>query len=168
MNWYAMAWKKYGEFEGRSRRTEYWMFMLFNFLAMIALGILGGIGLAISEHYGGLLFIPLGVYFLITIIPSLAISVRRLHDTGKSGWMLLLFAVLGFIPLVGLVSSIIQLVFLCQDSDPGTNQYGPNPKFPDQPGAFAGNMGYLSMEFSAQPQPITVESQTHQTPTDPQ
>jgi len=80
--------------------------------------------------------------------------------------MLLLFAVLGVIPIIGFISSIIQIVILCQDSDPGTNQYGPNPKFPDQAGAFAGNTGYLPMEFSAQPQPITVESQTHPNPTD--
>jgi len=158
MDWYLMVWRKYAEFDGRSRRTEYWMFVLFNLLAMIALAALGGVGMAISRDYGGVLFVPLGIYFLAVIIPSFAVAVRRLHDTGKSGWLLLLFIVLGLIPIIGFISSLVQIVFMCLDSDPGMNEYGPNPKFPEQAfGVFAGNAGFTSMGLGAQPQPLTGE-----------
>jgi len=156
MDWYLMVWRKYAEFSGRSRRKEYWMFLLFNFLAILALGAIGGVGIAISEDYGGFLFIPLGFYVLATIIPGLAVGVRRLHDTGKSGWLLLVFFLVGLIPVIGFIGAIIQIVLMCQDSDPGMNQYGPNPKFPEQNfGAFAGSAGFASMGLGAQPQPFT-------------
>jgi len=154
MSWYLMVLKKYAEFNGRSRRTEYWMFVLFNFLAILVLAALGGVGIAISEDYGGILFVPLGIYVLAVLIPGLAVAVRRLHDTGKSGWLLLVFMLVGMIPFIGIIGAIIQIVFFCQDSDPGTNQYGPNPKFPDQAfGAYAGSAGFTSMGLGAQPQP---------------
>jgi uncharacterized membrane protein YhaH (DUF805 family) len=146
MEWYFMIWRKYAEFDGRSRRKEYWMGSLFNVLALLVLASLGLAGLAISEDYGPLLFIPLGLYYLAMIIPFLAVSVRRLHDTGKSGWLLLLFFVLGVIPIVGLISTIIQIVIMCEDSAPGPNEYGPNPKFPEQAvGMFAGSGGFTSL-----------------------
>ncbi|MNZ89121.1 Inner membrane protein YhaI [compost metagenome] len=63
-----------------------------------------------------------GLYSLAILLPSLALVVRRLHDTGRSGWWVLI----GFIPLIGF---IVLLVFMCTDSDPDTNQYGPNPKY---------------------------------------
>ncbi|MGO9643077.1 MAG: DUF805 domain-containing protein [Candidatus Acidiferrales bacterium] len=153
MHWYLMVWRKYAEFAGRSRRKEYWMFVLFNSLAIIALAAIGGAGIAMSEDYGGLLFIPFGIYLLAAFIPTLAVSVRRLHDSGKSGWLILVFFLVGFIPFVGLVASIVQIVIMCQDSDPGTNQYGPNPKFPELAGA-AGYAGFTSMGLGlgAQPQ----------------
>jgi uncharacterized membrane protein YhaH (DUF805 family) len=154
MDWYLMVWRKYAEFDGRSRRKEYWMFVLFNFLAILALAAIGGVGLAISEDYGGILFVPLGIYVLATIIPGLAVGVRRLHDTGKSGWLLLVFMLVGMIPFIGLIGAIIQIVFMCQDSDPGTNQYGPNPKYPDLSGAAAGTAGFTSMGLGAQPGPF--------------
>jgi len=166
MDWYLRVWKKYAEFDGRARRTEYWMFTLFNFLAILALAIPGAIGVEIREDYGALLFIPICLYFLAAIIPSLAVSVRRLHDTGKSGWWLLLFAVLNVLPVIGFISGIVQIVMLCQDSDSETNEYGRNPKAYKQAGMSGGNMGYLSMEPAAQSQLIATESQTHQTPTD--
>ncbi len=131
MEWYLMAWRKFAQFDGRSRRKEYWMFTLFNVLAILALAVLGGVGIAISQDYGGVLFVPFIVYMLAAIIPSLSAATRRFHDIGKSGWILFLLCVLGIIPLVGVICSIIQIVFLCQDSDPGVNQYGPNPKFPE-------------------------------------
>jgi uncharacterized membrane protein YhaH (DUF805 family) len=159
MDWYLMVWRKYAEFSGRSRRKEYWMFVLFNFLAILALAALGGVGIAISEDYGGFLFVPLGIYVLAVIIPSLSVAVRRFHDIGKSGWMILLFFALGFIPIVGFIAAVIQIVMLCQDSDPGVNQYGPNPKFPEQAaGMFAGSAGFTTMELGAQPQPLTGEN----------
>ena len=161
MNWYLMVWRRYAEFDGRSRRTEYWMFVLFNFLAILVLALIGGVGLAISQDYGGVLFIPLGIYVLATVIPGLAVGVRRFHDTGRSGWLLLVFMLVGMIPFIGLIGAIIQIVFLCQDSNVGTNQYGPNPKLPEQAvGVFAGSVGFTSMGIGlgAQPQPPTVQS----------
>jgi len=173
MEWYLMVWKKYAEFEGRSRRKEYWMFMLFNVLAIFALTALAVTGMAISQDNGPFLFIPVGIYGLAAVIPSLAAATRRFHDVGKSGWLLLLLCVLGIIPFVGFVCSIIQLVFLCQDSNPGVNQYGPNPKFPPQ-GAimYAGAAGFIpagippqqfvaapSQQFApAQPQPPVISN----------
>jgi uncharacterized membrane protein YhaH (DUF805 family) len=140
MEWYLMAWRKYAEFDGRSRRKEYWMFALFNILAVFALSVLAMAGAAIlstrgtdvSENGFILLFIPIGIYGLAITIPSLAVATRRFHDIGKSGWLLFLLIALGIIPVVGFVTAIIQIVFLCQDSVPGPNQYGPNPKFPEQ------------------------------------
>ncbi|MFD3262254.1 DUF805 domain-containing protein [Paenibacillus lentus] len=113
MEWYLKVLKNYVGFEGRARRTEYWMFVLFNFIASFVLGFIGGfIGLDSILAY---------IYSLAVLLPSLAVGARRLHDTGRSGWMLLL----ALIPLVG---AIILLVFLCQDSQPGDNKYGSNPK----------------------------------------
>jgi uncharacterized membrane protein YhaH (DUF805 family) len=155
MDWYLMVWRKYAEFDGRSRRKEYWMFTLFNSLAILLLAAAGGAGIAMSRDYGGVLFIPIGLYILATIIPSLAVTVRRFHDSGRSGGMLLLLILLGIIPFVGLVTGVIQLVFLCQDSNPGVNQYGPNPKFPEPAGAmFAGNPYLIPTGYPAQPQPL--------------
>ncbi len=119
MNWYLMVLKKYAEFSGRSRRKEYWMFALFNCLFCLPLYILG---LVFHEETIGMIFLGLYViYVLAILIPGLAVTVRRLHDTGRSGWMILL----GLIPIVG---GIIVFVFTVLDSDPGPNEYGPNPK----------------------------------------
>ena len=119
MNWYLKVLKQYADFSGRARRKEYWMFVLFNmifaFFAMILDNILGfsieGIG------YGPLY----GLYTLAVLIPGLAVAVRRLHDVGKSGWMILI----ALIPLIG---AIWLLVLTLTDSNPGENQYGKNPK----------------------------------------
>lgn len=163
MDWYLMVWRRYADFDGRSRRTEYWMFALFNFLAAIVLGGIGGIGTAFIDNgsgAGAVLFIPLGLYMLAGIIPGLAVAVRRLHDTGKSGWLLLLFAVIGIIPFIGFIGGVIQIVIMCLDSDPGVNQYGPNPKFPEQTaGIYAGNAGMNSMGFGSMP--LTPVGETH-------
>jgi len=162
MDWYLMVWTKYAQFDGRSRRTEYWMFTLFNLLVFFALAVVGALGMALIDKgsgIGGVLFVPLGLYFLAVLIPGLAVSVRRLHDSGKSGWLLLLLGVLGIIPLIGLIASVIQIVFMCQDSNPGMNQYGPNPKFPEMAaGVFAGSAGYAPMAFGEQPQPFPAAS----------
>lgn len=119
MEWYVAVLKKYAVFSGRARRKEYWMFALFNLIfglvAMVLDNILGidmeGIG------YGPLYII----YGLGTLIPSIAVGVRRLHDVGKSGWMLLI----ALIPIIG---AIWLLVLFLTDSKPGPNEYGPNPK----------------------------------------
>ena len=112
MKWYIECWKKYVEFSGRARRQEYWMFVLFNVIVSLAVGLVAG-----------LLRVPtLGsIYSLAVLLPGLAVTARRLHDTNRSGWMQLI----SLIPIVGW---IIVLVFLCQDSTPGDNRFGPNPK----------------------------------------
>ena len=113
MNWYIDAWKNYANFNGRARRKAYWMFALFNFFAFVIAAILDGI-----LGTGGLIG---GVYSLAILLPSLALTVRRLHDTGKSGWWILI----GLVPLVG---AIVIIIFAVMDSQPGSNTYGPNPK----------------------------------------
>lgn len=119
MSWYIEAFKKYAVFSGRSRRKEYWFFVLFNIIVAFILGFIDGLTGSFSMESGfGLLS---AIYTLAAFIPGLAVSVRRLHDTNRSGWWLLL----GFIPLVG---AIVLIVFFVQDSDAGQNQYGPNPK----------------------------------------
>ena len=105
MSWFLLAIKRYAEFSGRSRRSEYWYFLLFVILISIAAAIVDGI-LASVIGFGGLLSIVFG---LGIIIPSLAVSVRRLHDTGRSGWWLLL----NLVPFIGF---IIVLVLLAQES----------------------------------------------------
>ncbi len=119
MNWFLLAFKRYADFAGRSRRSEYWYFVLFYVLIAVGLSIIDTVTGTMSVEAGiGLLS---GLFALALIVPSFAVGVRRLHDIGKSGWWLLL----GFIPLVG---GIILLVWACKDSQPGTNAWGPNPK----------------------------------------
>ena len=164
-----MVWKKYAEFDGRSRRKEYWMFTLVNVIAIMLLSALAVAGMILSRDTGPFLFIPMVIYGLAAFIPSISAATRRFHDIGKSGWMLLLLCVLGIIPVVGFICAIIQIVLLCQDSQPGVNQYGPNPKFPEQ-GAmmYAGGagyvgagvvtrQGYVGTGVGAPPQPFTRE-----------
>ena len=128
MKWYLMAFKRYADFDGRSRRKEYWMFQLFNtIIIMILYGyiisqIIGGSGnpedIMTGSSLGLMSFF--GIYFLATFVPSLAIAVRRLHDVGKSGWFLLW----GLVPFGGLVIFYFSVV----DSQEGSNEYGANPK----------------------------------------
>jgi len=113
MNWYVQVLKKYADFTGRARRTEFWMFYLFSFLVSLGLGIVEAI-------FGGPGILG-GLYGLVVLLPSLAVSVRRLHDTGRSGWWLLIF----LIPLIGV---IVLLVFAVQEGQRGDNAYGHDPK----------------------------------------
>jgi uncharacterized membrane protein YhaH (DUF805 family) len=164
MEWYLMVWQKYAQFDGRSRRKEYWMFTLFNLIATLLLTALALAGIALSRDSGPFLLIPIFIYVLAALIPSISAATRRFHDIGKSGWVLFLLCVLGIIPVVGFICGIIQIVLLCQDSQPGVNQYGPSPKFPEQ-GAmmFAGNAGFVPANITvpaniaAPPQPFTGE-----------
>lgn len=118
MNWYLDVLKQYAVFQGRARRKEYWMFTLFSMLIYIGLMIIEGILGMGGEGGLGLLSI---LYSLGVLLPSIGVTIRRLHDTGRSGWWLL-------ICLVPLVGGIVLLVFLVLDGQPGSNQYGPNPK----------------------------------------
>ena len=105
---------QYANFSGRARRSEYWYFFLLTMLVEFVLSLL-------SVVLGDLAVILSGIWGLAVLVPTLAVVWRRLHDTGRSGaWY--------FIFLVPLVGWIILLVFLCQDSQPDMNQYGPNPK----------------------------------------
>ncbi|MGM0834836.1 MAG: DUF805 domain-containing protein [Bacillota bacterium] len=113
MQWYVKVLKNYVTFSGRARRKEYWMFALISALISLALTIV--------ESVSDLSQILTGIYSLFIFLPSLAVSIRRLHDTGKSGWWFLIV----LIPIVG---AIILLVFMCLDSEEGMNKYGPNPK----------------------------------------
>ncbi|MCC8129953.1 MAG: DUF805 domain-containing protein [Clostridiales bacterium] len=103
----------YATFSGRARRSEYWYFTLFNILINIVLSIVGA-ALPILTWLGFL-------YAIAAIVPALAVCCRRLHDTGRSG----AFMLLAFIPVIG---GLILLIWVCQDSQPGVNQYGPSPK----------------------------------------
>lgn len=118
MHWYIDVLKKYAVFTGRARRMEYWMFVLFNVIISIVLNVVDvAAGLTLESGQG----ILSTIYSLAVLLPGLAVGARRLHDTGRSGWWLLI----GLIPCIG---AIVLLVFFVQDSEPGTNQYGPNPK----------------------------------------
>lgn len=112
MNWYVDVLKNYAGFSGRARRKEYWMFTLIH---LIVAAVLLGLGMAIDTT------IPYIIYIVATIIPSLAVMVRRLHDTGRSGWWFLI----SFVPLVG---GIVLLVFLASEGKQEPNEHGQNPK----------------------------------------
>lgn len=140
---YIRMFKNYANFKGRSRRSEYWMAFLANYILMMIAGIVFtavifddlesiiyvlrykeefGIPVTFSDFSSiGIYIIIALAYALIIMIPALSLTVRRLHDTGKSGWCFLL----SFIPLIG---GIIVFVFTVLDSTPGPNKYGPNPK----------------------------------------
>ena len=119
MKYFLYCLQHYADFNGRARRSEYWYYTLFNFLIYIACVVLALL-LAIATDTPG--FIALAyLWGLATLLPTIAVCVRRLHDTGKSGW----FYLTVLIPLVG---GILMLVWMCTDSEQGYNGYGPNPK----------------------------------------
>lgn len=149
MKWFVKCWKQYADFSGRARRQEFWMFRLFHVLVIVVFLMLnnllvfwsmasvalmerlesaGAVALTERPESAGAVGILIGavtalcvLYCLAALIPSLAVGVRRLHDSGNSGWMMLV----GLIPLVG---GIWLLVLFCQDSQPGANRWGANPK----------------------------------------
>ncbi len=112
MSWYLQVLKKYAVFGGRARRMEYWYFMLFNIIIAAALSWI--------DNLVGT-YVLSGLYSLAVLLPEIGVGVRRLHDTGRSGWWLLI----GLIPLIG---TIILIIYFVYDSQEGTNQYGPSPK----------------------------------------
>lgn len=119
MNWFLAALGKYADLYGRAQRAEYWYFVLFYLLIYLGLMIVDGLTGTFSESMG--LGLTSGLFTLAMLLPSIAVGVRRLHDTDRSGWWLLL----GIIPLIG---AIVLLVFAVQDGTPGVNRYGANPK----------------------------------------
>ena len=118
MKWYFAVLNKYAVFSGRASRTEYWMFYLFHVIIGYALTVIEAIVGIAPETEQSVLGI---LYALAVLIPAIAVQVRRLHDTGRSGW----WCLIALIPIIG---SIIFFVWTVQDSHPGENKYGPNPK----------------------------------------
>lgn len=119
MNWFLEAVKKYAVFAGRARRKEFWFFVLFYLIIFFVLAFIDGMTGSLSVETGLGLFS--GIFMLAMLIPSISVSVRRLHDTNRSGWWYLI----GLIPLVG---GIVLLVFFVTDGTSGQNDYGPDPK----------------------------------------
>ena len=118
MKYYLLALRRYAQFAGRSNRSEYWYFILFHFLFLIAALILDStLGMAFADTPYGIIYM---VYALALAVPSLSVGVRRLHDIGKSGW----YVLLGLIPLIG---GIWLIVLMVKRGDPGENKYGPDP-----------------------------------------
>jgi uncharacterized membrane protein YhaH (DUF805 family) len=127
MKWYFQPLRKYAVFVGRARRKECWTFALINLAIIFALRRLDIlVGTWDSESHVGLVS---AIFQFVTLIPTIAVSVRRLHDTNRSGWWYLLV----FIPLFGWIPL---LIFLAEDSQQGENKYGPRPK-PDVTGGTA-------------------------------
>jgi uncharacterized membrane protein YhaH (DUF805 family) len=105
MNYYLNVWKNFANFSGRARRSEYWYFVLFNAIIYI---IVTQVGTLIDFYFLG------AIYYLVVLIPTLAVGVRRMHDVGKSGWFLL-------IPIYNLILAV-------SAGDNGANKYGADPK----------------------------------------
>ena len=139
MKYFLYCLKHYADFSGRARRSEYWFFTLVHSLLVILPIIIGLVMIVTASltqlhhpaseapRYGNVGVFIIFIFSLLHLalfIPQLAVSVRRLHDTDKSGF----FILIAFIPYVGIIGGIVLLVFYCMDSTPGYNQYGPNPK----------------------------------------
>ena len=119
MRWYLKVLKQYADFGGRAQRKEYWLFVAFNILIGGGLAFVDAVlGMWDPQTGYGVLS---GLYTLAILVPSLAVTIRRLHDTGRSGWWFLV----AFVPVLGF---LVLLYFFVQDSESGANAYGPNPK----------------------------------------
>lgn len=142
LEYMLMPFHRYFDFQGRSRRMEYWSFTLLNVIIVIVLmGIAMGSGFSLAALESGdastmfsgvsaVMFGLLGLYWLAVFIPSIAVAVRRLHDRDMSGWWYLGFILLGMIPFVGWIASIAFLVILFLPGTVGPNRFGPDPKDP--------------------------------------
>jgi uncharacterized membrane protein YhaH (DUF805 family) len=143
MEWMLLPYKRYAEFNGRSRRMEYWMFSLFTTLVVLATGVLmvlGGFDLetlagtsAAPPEPGPLFYVgavALGLFVLGSLVPGIAVTVRRFHDRDMSGWWVLGFAVLGALPYVGWIASLVQLVITVLPGTKGPNRFGDDPLDP--------------------------------------
>lgn len=120
MEWMMMPLKRYADFQGRSRRKEYWMFLLGVLIVAFILGAIEGV-VGLNGMVGGI-YGPLTLLFLLAVIvPGIAVQVRRFHDQDKSGW----FVLLGLIPFVG---GLVVLVFMLLEGTKGPNRFGPDPK----------------------------------------
>jgi len=111
---------KYATFTGRARRAEFWYWALALVLAEIVIAIIGGVLASVSDSLSIVSLLLYGVLVLGSIVPSIAVTVRRLHDTGRSGW----WWFIGAVPLIG---PIVLIVFYCTPGTPGSNAFGPDP-----------------------------------------
>lgn len=151
MHWMFLPFRRYAEFSGRSRRMEYWMFMLLNVIVAV---VVIGLKFATGDAEAALLADPgnplaiygwmfsgvgliLALWWLATLVPHIALNVRRLHDRDMSGWWYLGFLVAGFIPFLNLITSIAYLVLMLLPGTPGPNRYGEDPKGAAAPDVFA-------------------------------
>jgi uncharacterized membrane protein YhaH (DUF805 family) len=150
MNWMILPFKRYAEFSGRSRRLEYWMFAVFNAVVVgVLITVTGGFAaLADVASKGGdqtagamALFGGTGmlvlVYALAVLIPSIAVTIRRLHDRDMSGWWYLGAIIGSMIPLLGSLVAIAFLVLMALPGTPGANRFGPDPKGAEDVETFA-------------------------------
>lgn len=153
MNWMIMPFKRYADFKGRSRRMEFWMFALLNsivwlVLVMMQMGSTAGFAeLAADEQnnplaiygvlFSGTFGILLALWALATIIPSIAVTVRRLHDRDMSGWWYLGVIIGSLIPLINILVSLGFLILMFLPGTPGPNRFGPDPKDPTNAEVFA-------------------------------
>jgi uncharacterized membrane protein YhaH (DUF805 family) len=119
MHWYTDVIRKYAVFNGRAARPEFWWFVLYNLIIAAVINLVAGIIFGRSSGQ-----VVSDLYSLAVLLPSLGVGIRRLHDTNRTGWWYLLV----FIPVIGW---IVLIVFLAMASDPGSNNYGPNPQNPD-------------------------------------
>ena len=134
MEWMLMPLRRYADFSGRSRRKEYWMFVLLLLIVGVVLGLVTGGFSSVMDPTSmggdatmGAGSMILGLFYLAIFIPALAVQVRRFHDQDKSGW----FVLLNFIPFVG---GLIVFIFMCLDGTRGDNRFGPDPKMADHIG----------------------------------
>jgi len=152
MHWMILPLKRYAEFSGRSRRMEYWMFVLFTAIVGVVLagpGYYSMISTAMADPLaadadplagmsalgmGGLSLF--GLFMLAILIPSIAVGVRRLHDRDMSGWWYLGFIVLGAIPFIGIIASIAFIVIMALPGTDGPNRFGPDPLDPHSTDVF--------------------------------
>ena len=153
MHWMILPLKRYFDFQGRSRRMEYWMFILLTTIVSVVLAgpiffdimtaSLADPLAAEADPFAGAGFLSLttlslyGLFFLAVIIPSIAVTVRRLHDRDLSGWWYLGFIVASLVPLIGFIASIAFLVVLVLPGTEGPNRFGPDPKDPYSADVFA-------------------------------
>ena len=143
MQWMILPFKRYFDFQGRSRRMEFWMFTLLNLIIVFVFAALSlGTGTPLGQmqdadpnnvtaFYGALFGgtgILLVVWWLIAFIPSIAVAVRRFHDRDMTGWWYLGFMVLSLIPFIGFLAAIAFIVVMALPGTPGPNRFGPSPK----------------------------------------
>lgn len=126
MKWFIKAFRQYADFSGRASRQEFWMFVLFHLLFAMAWALVAGLLTGLlgdsfnQESRLMFMYKLIAIYYAVTTVPAMAVGVRRLHDTGRSGWWMLI----GLVPLVG---SIWLIVLMCSDDNPGDNRYGSPP-----------------------------------------
>ncbi len=145
LEWMILPFKRYAEFSGRSRRKEFWSFVLLNVIVMAVLMAIVfssmpmatltspenmGNPMAVYSMFFGGVGLVVALWWLVTLIPNIAVAIRRLHDRDMSGWWYLGMIVATMIPFVGFIAGIAFLVVMCLPGTPGANRFGPDPKDP--------------------------------------